>query len=191
MTGPREMATYSDEFRDRMVERMLEGVTATALAAEVGVAQTTLSTWLKKAARRAERGRVEDMKRRPPSRSKKARQEAPAGSPRPVPRRPSEWPPEEKFSAVMEAAGLSDDRIGEWLRTRGLREADLAEFRAEVRDAAVAGMSAKRTASPDAKRVRELERELKRKEAALAETAALLVLRKKAVALWGEEGDDT
>lgn len=91
----------------------------------------------------------------------------------------------------MEAAGLSDDRIGEWLRTRGLREADLAEFRAEVRDAAVAGMSAKRTASPDAKRVRELERELKRKEAALAETAALLVLRKKAVALWGEEGDDT
>ena len=36
-----------------------------------------------------------------------------------------------------------------------------------------------------------LEKELKRKDAALAETAALLVPRKKAVALWGEEGEDT
>ena len=109
----------------------------------------------------------------------------------PLPRHPSEWTPEEKFSAVMEAASLSDDRIGGWLRTRGLREADLAQFRAEVRDAAIARMSATRTASPGAKRVKELERELKRKEAALAETAALLLLRERAVALWGEEGDDT
>jgi transposase len=36
-----------------------------------------------------------------------------------------------------------------------------------------------------------LERGLRRTKAALAETAALLVLRKKAAALWGEEGDDT
>ena len=38
-------------------------------------------------------------------------------------------------------------------------------------------------------RVRELERELRRKEAALAETAALLVLRKKAQAIWGDNED--
>jgi hypothetical protein len=37
------------------------------------------------------------------------------------------------------------------------------------------------------KRSRELERELRRKEAALAETAALLTLRKKAAAIWGDE----
>jgi hypothetical protein len=35
--------------------------------------------------------------------------------------------------------------------------------------------------------VRELERELRRKEKALAEAAALLVLRKKAAAIWGED----
>jgi hypothetical protein len=34
---------------------------------------------------------------------------------------------------------------------------------------------------------RELESELRRKEAALAETAALLVLSKKARRLWGDE----
>ena len=45
--------------------------------------------------------------------------------------------------------------------------------------------------SPEAKRIRELERELYRKEKALAETAALLVLKKKAQAIWGDEGNYT
>ena len=42
----------------------------------------------------------------------------------------------------------------------------------------------------DKKRIKELERELKRKDAALAETAALLVLRKKLNAYWGEDEDN-
>ena len=41
------------------------------------------------------------------------------------------------------------------------------------------------------RQIRKLERELKRKDKALAETAALLVLQGKARALWGDEGDDT
>ena len=40
------------------------------------------------------------------------------------------------------------------------------------------------------KRIKQLERELRRKDAALAETAALLVLRKKAEALWGKDEDE-
>ena len=38
--------------------------------------------------------------------------------------------------------------------------------------------------------LKDLQKELKRKEAALAETAALLVLRKKAQAIWGDPEDD-
>jgi transposase len=183
------MATYSDEFRDQMVKKMLTGRTATSLADEVNVPQPTLSNWLKKAALRSERATAETMKRSAPTLRKKASTAKSAAAP--TARRPSEWTAEEKFAAVMEAAGLPNESLGEWLRTNGLHEADLAAFREEVREAAVAGMSAKRVSSPDAKRVKELERELRRKEAALAETAALLVLRKKAVALWGEEGEDT
>ena len=37
---------------------------------------------------------------------------------------------------------------------------------------------------------KELQRELTRKEKALAETAALLVLRKKALAIWGEDEEE-
>lgn len=183
------MAPYSDEFRDRMVERMLGGMSATSLAEEVNVPQPTLSSWLKKAATRSERGRVKGMKRTPPTPPAQAPKKATATSP-PARRRPSDWTPEEKFAAVLEAAGIPNGELGGWLRAKGLLEDDLAAFREEVREAALAGMSSKRS-SPDAKRIKDLERELKRKEAALAETAALLVLRKKAVALWGEEGEDT
>lgn len=90
-------------------------------------------------------------------------------------------------------AGLDDGALGAWLREKGLHEEDLARFREEVRNAAVAGLGPKpaKEAASDKKRIKELERELKRSNAALAETAAILVLRKKAVALWGEEGEDT
>ncbi len=40
------------------------------------------------------------------------------------------------------------------------------------------------------KRVRQLSKELNRKEKALAEAAALLVLRKKAQAIWGDDADE-
>jgi hypothetical protein len=43
----------------------------------------------------------------------------------------------------------------------------------------------------DSKRIKALERELRRKDQALAETAALLVLQKKVRAIWGDEDDDT
>ncbi len=42
----------------------------------------------------------------------------------------------------------------------------------------------------DGKQIKELQRDLRRKEKALAETAALLVLRKKAQAIWGDAEDD-
>ena len=90
-----------------------------------------------------------------------------------------------------EAGTLDEAGVGELLRREGLHAADLQHFREE----ALAGLEAKPVRageSPEAKRVKELERELKRKEKALAEAAALLVLRKKLNALWEEaEGEDT
>ena len=93
----------------------------------------------------------------------------------------------------MEAAGLADAELGAFLRREGLHEEELVRMREEVRAAAIAGLGAKKTRAQtdEQRRIKELERDLTRKEAALAETAALLVLRKKAVALWGEEGEDT
>jgi hypothetical protein len=95
----------------------------------------------------------------------------------------------------MASAAIDDAGLGEFLRREGLHDEDLQRYRDEVRSAALQGLSgaaASRASLPgEQARIKELERELRRKEAALAETAALLVLRKKAVALWGEEGGDT
>jgi transposase-like protein len=159
-----------------MVERLTgpTAMSAAALAQEVGISQPTLSRWLREAAT------VVGVTK------KKSK---PRGSPSEE-RRPSQWSAEEKVRVVLVAAAEAD--LGGFLRREGLHETDLARFREEVRSAAVAGLSpSKKPRNDEQKRIKELERELKRKEAALAETAALLVLRKKAGALWGEEGEDT
>jgi hypothetical protein len=61
------------------------------------------------------------------------------------------------------------------------------------RDTALSGFSTRpsRAGREERKRVKELERELKRKDKALAETAALLVLQGKMQALWADEDDPT
>ena len=178
------MTTYSEAFRNRMVEKMSgpRGPSASSLAKEVGVPQPTLSKWLRDAATVAMVSK----------KSKTKKRSRPAGS---APPRSSDWNAESKFRVVMEAAALEDSELGAFLRREGLHDDDLARFREEVRVAALAGLGgpkkARSGATEEQKRIKELERNLKRSQAALAETAAILVLRKKAVALWGEEGDDT
>ena len=102
----------------------------------------------------------------------------------------SVWTAKEKLQALVEAANVPETALGGFLRSRGLRAADLEAFRADAESGLANAPSAKLTAA-ERKRVKQLERELTRTKAALAETAAILVLRKKASALWGDEGDDT
>jgi transposase-like protein len=105
-------------------------------------------------------------------------------------KRPGDRTPDEKLAMVLEASRLSDEELGEFLRRNGLHEADLTRWRGE----ALAGLGNRRQEKPrssDAKRIRELEKELRRKDKALAETAALLVLQKKVQAIWGDGDDDT
>lgn len=106
--------------------------------------------------------------------------------------RPEDWPAQAKLRAVLEAAALSDEELGAFLRREGLHEAQLEEWRQEAMAGALQSLSGKNSrAAARSTRERELERELRRKEKALAEAAALLVLRGKLEALSAEEGDDT
>jgi transposase len=164
---------YSERFRSEMVSKMLgpQAVSANALSKRVGVRQPTLSRWLREAklSSVSKRSKVKESLRH---------------------RRVAGWTAEEKLRVVSAAAGLGENEVGELLRREGLHEAELGRFREE----ALTGLSPKPRAnavSPEKKRIAELERELRRKEKALAEAAALLVLRKKVDALWPAEGDDT
>ncbi len=140
------------------------------LARQAGVPKQTLFAWV----RQAKLSSVSN-------RSKKKR-----GRPRNSSRRS----PEEKLRLLTESANLSEDELGAFLRKEGLHQVDLEEIRA----AAIAGLAPpKRNAglTPEQERIKCLERELNRKERALAETAALLVLSKKYRAIMGDEDDDT
>jgi transposase-like protein len=159
-----------------MVQRLAgpKAISARALSVEVGVAQGTLSRWLKQAATI-------------PSKMSPADDDVTnAGG----------WSPEEKVAFVLEAAAVPSAELGAFLRRKGVHEAQLAEWRQQVTESAVAAMRpptrAEREASAaEAKKIKQLEREIQRKDKALAETAALLVLKKKAQAIWGDEDDDT
>jgi hypothetical protein len=96
----------------------------------------------------------------------------------------------EKLRLVLEASELDEVQRGAFLRKEGLHQADLDRWQAAIETALDPG-AAKKVAAGDKKRVASLEKELRRKDKALAEAAALLVLRKKAQALLGDEDDDT
>jgi len=91
---------------------------------------------------------------------------------------------------VLESSQLSEEELGAFLRRKGIRQAHLDEWRSRLA-AAVQGKRKAKGRSADARRVQELEKELRRKEKALAETAALLVLQKKVREIWGDEGEST
>ena len=104
---------------------------------------------------------------------------------------PEGWSSQDKFAAVLETAALNEADMGEYCRKRGLYPAQIAAWRAACEEAndwarastARVGQATKQ----EKKRVKALERDLARKDRTLAETAALLVLRKKAQAIWGTE----
>jgi transposase-like protein len=106
------------------------------------------------------------------------------------PRRPGDFSPEEKLKVVRDAAGLEGTELGALLRREGIHEADLALWRQNADQGALAALGGRRQRTAEQKRLRKLESELKRKDKALAEAAAILVLSKKIQALWGDHEDD-
>jgi transposase-like protein len=144
-----------------------EGTSMSALARESGIAESTLYRW---------RDRVKTN-----------------GETVSAPKNPEKHSAARKFAIVVEAASLNEAELAEYCRKKGLYPEQVKSWRAQAEQAMASGVvSAKmlrEAKATDRKRIKELERELRRKEKALAETAALLTLRKKAAAIWGE-GED-
>ena len=103
-------------------------------------------------------------------------------------KRPQNWSAEEKLAAILEYEKLDEESRGRYLREKGLYSVDIERWREEVLGAL--GKKAKKKGDPKDRRIRDLEGDLRRKEKALAETAALLVLKKKAQAIWGDSEDE-
>jgi transposase len=175
------VTVYSETFRTKLIQKMLlpNARPVSALAREAGVPEGTLFRWKKEITLGGMSADRPDDKTPPP------------------PKPPHQWSGEEKLAVVFEAAAVPEAELGAFLRRKSLHAAQLAEWRKQVTEGAVAalqgrgGKADRKAASVEARRVRDLERELRRKDKALAEAAALLILKKKAQAIWGDEDDNT
>lgn len=167
--------SYTNGFKSTMVKRLVgpERISASALSREVGVSQATLSRWKQQARTLPAMSGSKDKSRKD---AKSSRQ----------------WSSKEKLQVVVDAAQLSDEELGGFLRSRGLHTSQLEEWHLLAQQALEGSTKPKRRkASPEAKQIKALEKELLRKDRALAEVTALLVLKKRMQDLWGDEGDDT
>ena len=103
------------------------------------------------------------------------------------------WASAEKFRVVLECASLSEVELAQYCRRKGLYVEQIAAWREACEQANETAVERKRQAREEAKaagkRIRELEWDQKRDKAALAEAAALLLLRKKIEAVWGKDDD--
>jgi transposase-like protein len=168
---------YSKAFRTLMIQKMTdpEGPSPVSLAEDIGVSRASLYRWVSKA------GTLDvTVNPEPPSFTESMQRLSNM-------KRPQDWSAEEKLAAVLEAASLSEEEFGAFLRSRGLHDAQLQQWR----DQMLIGLEPKPAKRAESKRIQELEKELRRKDKALTETAALLVLKKKAQVIWGDEDDDT
>lgn len=165
------MNAYSAERRESLVRRMMppENASVSLLARESGITEQTLYTW---------RRQVKAQGMVVPGDAKN----------------PEAWSSEDKFAVVLETAGLNAAELGEYCRGRGLLAEQITVWRDACRTAnasvAEQAREQRQQSKDDKKRIGALEKELRRKEKALAEAAALLILRKKAQAIWGDKEDE-
>jgi len=155
---------YTEEFKRSAVRKFLSRGSRPArlVAEEVGASSHALYQWSKKYATQSEMKKPE--------------------------RRPQDWPAAEKCKAVFEFEGLSVDKRGEYLRREGLHSEQIEAWKMGMQAGLEPGVrsQSERTEMSELKAEnKELKRDLHRKDRALAETTALLVLKKKADLIWG------
>ena len=156
------VARYGQRFKERAVARLLppESGALEVVARDVGIGAWTLARWREEMQSRVSLVRA--------------------------------WTADARLDAVITTAAM--DAVGKsaWCREHGVFTTELDRWRTAA-IAALEGAVRTRTATPSSRqdhlRIKELERNLLRKDRALAETAALLVLSKKVAAIF-HKGED-
>ena len=99
---------------------------------------------------------------------------------------------EDKFAIVLETATMNEHELSAYCREKGLYPQQIRDWKKQCQQAneAGAGKVDKRELQKQGKQIKGLEKELQQKEKALAETAALLTLKKKVQQIWGDPEDE-
>ena len=161
------MASYSADFKEQMVRKMMppNSQSVAQISRDTGVPYATLYTWKKQY---QARGIVV------PAKNTNA----------------DKWDAKTKLAAIIQTAAMNEAERSEYCRKNGLYVEQLNEWKKAFEASGSSSPADKRALAAERKKTRKLEKELLRKDRALAETAALLTLSKKAQAIWGISEDD-
>jgi transposase-like protein len=156
--------SYSKDFKEALISKVLSrgNKTIEEVCSPLGISTVTASNWVRRCGIKPSMNTLN---------------------------KESKWSAERKFSALVESNKMSEETLGAFLRKEGLHSHTLNEWRAEV----VSALELKRRSSKkDARdvRIHELEKNLRRKDKALAEVSALLILKKKVDLLWGSSEEE-
>jgi len=159
--------SYTKEFKKSVLKRLEPPTndTVSSLAKELNIPKTTLYGWVRKSDKSITKHKSVN-----------------------------KWTSQDKFQAVLETSTLTETELAEYCRRKGIYLENIKSWKEQC-------LRANTILSDDPKKLKEslkeeksktknLEKELRIKEKALAETAALLVLRKKANAIWGDQEEE-
>ncbi len=162
------MASYSKEFKEQIIKKMMppNNQSVAQIAKETGLPYATLYTWKQN---QQSKGFVVPAKKTTTD----------------------QWDSKAKLAVIIQTAAMNEAERAEYCRENGLYVEQINEWKAGFEASSEAVSSAeKRNLATERKKVKMLEKELLRKDRALAETAALLALSKKAQAIWDISEED-
>ena len=154
---------YSQAFREQAIQKLLQrgDKTIPCIAEELNINVFTLKYWLRQY--------------RPQTMTTNK-----------TTKRPVDWTPVERFQALMASHGLEDEGLNAFCRAQGIFSHHLEAWRQDFINST--HKSAQESTDKSLRdENKQLKKDLQRKEKALAETAALLVLQKKFQAFWEEK----
>ena len=162
---------YTKEFKERAIARMMppHNEPVKSISEELGVSEQTLYKWRQKA--RSEGNAT-------PGNGQTS----------------GHWNSEDKFLVVLETYAMNQAELAEYCRKKGLYKEQIEAWRISCLNANTGELNQTKKLSQELKdekkRSSEIKKDLRIKEKALAEAAALLLLRKKARAIWGDPEDE-
>lgn len=175
-------ARFNQAFKLQAVEKAFnreKGISLRAVARSLGIGNSTLNNWI--------------------SKSKKqmlgefSNQDVLTVNEVSPERRPQDWSIEEKLDLVIRCGSMSGVEINQLCREQGLYGHHIKQWKEELGSGSI--MSKQTSSAAENRQLKNenkaLKKELRRKEKALAEAAALLILQKKANRLWGYDEDDS
>ena len=170
---------FTNSFKIQAVSKVLrraEHVSVKDVADSLGIGHSTLQRWVRK----SKNQELNDSSHRDVRSMSKEK-------------RPQDWSLEERLEIVIACGALDDAGISELCREKGLFPHHVNQWKIEFASGKTSATEQKK--QPSSKNlkheIKSLKKELNRKDKALAETAALLVLQKKVNAIWGSDEDSS